>query len=928
MSNTHKSPSLDPTPGAKWWRVDFHTHTPFSTDAYNGVGEVTERDWLLAHMKEGIDAVVVSDHNGGGWVDSLKQECIQLAQENPDFRPLAIFPGVEITTSQNVHILVILDPSAPGSYISRVLQIARYRGIEGNHETAADCGTVPLVEDLQAQGIGCIVIPAHVNGAKGILHESVPFDTRHKTLSHAMVFTLECHHPKKPDWDLRNLALGDKGFSVVYGSDSHDMSEVGRRTTWVRMESPTLDGLRVALLDGETSVREFVVDQPNPGPHSPYFIEKIRIVGTKYIGRKEDQVIELNPSFNAIIGGRGTGKSSILELVRAATKRGASFNNNTADYAKNFQDLIREITLGLPKEEDDLTPMVEVDYRQHGKTFRMQWHATPPTFSLFTVEEDGTKNLVTDQGIWSERFPLRIFSQKQLYAFKEHTAPLLAEIDATPQVDGPTWQREWENKVAEFVQLSARIQQLTGELKERDDLRAKITDIQRQIEIMEKAGHKKVLRELALRRRQGSEVERWQEQVEPLPAALEDLAARFEVTALTLSRMPADEDAVSSPEDTPEQELEANVRKVKATLDSDSMTLRKMAGMLRDVFSDWQRKIASSDWDVVRKASEEAYLDLIQTIQGQTQTKPEQYGELVQNCQILKKKLDGLDAKTEELERLRKTRKDELVALESRRSQLSACRRGFLDGLFSNDANLRASLIPCGDIPAGIAELRLILSRDENVAVEEFENITSYLVSAIDDQDRLTRIHELKVKLWQVANEGQNGGKDIGIRIGKRFGDHMKGRTTEDRTRLLAWFPADLLKLRYRRDGSGPFKDLEKGSPGQVAAAVLAFLLAYGEEPILLDQPEDDLDNRLIYDLIVREIQTNKLRRQLLIITHNPNIVVNGNADLVIPVEDRNGRAAIPVMGALQNQDVCKVVCDVMEGGREALERRFRRIVT
>jgi hypothetical protein len=155
----------------------------------------------------------------------------------------------------------------------------------------------------------------------------------------------------------------------------------------------------------------------------------------------------------------------------------------------------------------------------------------------------------------------------------------------------------------------------------------------------------------------------------------------------------------------------------------------------------------------------------------------------------------------------------------------------------------------------------------------------------------------------------------------------MKGRTTEDRARLLAWFPPDLLRLRYRKEGSGSFVDLDKGSPGQVAAAVLAFLLAYGDEPILLDQPEDDLDNRLIYDLIVREIQTNKLRRQLLIITHNPNIVVNGNADLVIPLEERSGRAEIPVMGALDNPLVCKAVCEVMEGGREALERRFRRVV-
>lgn len=927
MSEPRQSPFLDPTPGAKWWRVDFHTHTPFSSDAYNGENIVTERTWLIAHMNCGIDAVVVSDHNGGGWIDTLKQEYMRLETEGlPEFRPLALFPGVEITTSQNVHILVILDPSAPGSDISRVLQIARYRGTEGDHQTAADCGTVPLIEDLQAQGISSLVIPAHVNGAKGVLDQSVPFDTKQKTLGHSTVFALECHHPKTPDWDLRNLGLGNKGFSVVYGSDSHELSEIGRRTTWVRMEIPMLDGLRVALLDGITSVREYASDQ-DPGPHSPYFIERIGIFGTKYIGRKNGQTINLNPSFNAIIGGRGTGKSSILELVRAATKRGSSFAGNQADYARNHVDLIREITWGLPKDDDDLAPMVEVDYRQHGKTFRMRWHATPPSFELFALEGDGSETPVSDQGVWSERFPLRIFSQKQLYAFKEHTGPLLAEIDATLQVGGPAWQREWENKVAEFVQLSARIQQLGGEIAEREDLKAKITDLERQIEIMEAAGHKKVLRELSLRRRQGSELERWQGEVEPLPEALEELAERLDVSKLVLSRLPTDDPESSTLADEPEKALEAAAVGLKQTLTADAATLRQMASNMRALLTSFAKTVDSSDWEIVRNAGEEAYAALVDQLRGQ-KTKPEQYGELVQSRQILRKRLDGLDTKAQDFDKHKKTRVQEFKDLETKRTELSNKRREFLDSLFSSSANLRASLIPCGDIQAGITELRQILNRENNVAVEEFESFSGYLSSASNDEDRLKRVHKLKVKLWNLANEGQDGEPDIGTRIGKRFADHMKGRTTEDRTRLLAWFPPDLLKLRYKKDGSGSFVDLDKGSPGQVAAAVLAFLLAYGDEPILLDQPEDDLDNRLIYDLIVREIQTNKLRRQLLIITHNPNIVVNGNADLVIPLEDRRGRAEIPVMGALENPEVCKAVCDVMEGGREALERRFRRIVT
>jgi predicted ATPase len=107
---------------------------------------------------------------------------------------------------------------------------------------------------------------------------------------------------------------------------------------------------------------------------------------------------------------------------------------------------------------------------------------------------------------------------------------------------------------------------------------------------------------------------------------------------------------------------------------------------------------------------------------------------------------------------------------------------------------------------------------------------------------------------------------------------------------------------------------------------MLAFLLAYGDEPLVLDQPEDDLDNHLIYELVVRQIRDNKLRRQLIIVTHNPNIVVNGDAELVHALDFARGQCRVVHSGCLQEREVREEVCRVMEGGREAFERRYLRI--
>ena len=143
----------------------------------------------------------------------------------------------------------------------------------------------------------------------------------------------------------------------------------------------------------------------------------------------------------------------------------------------------------------------------------------------------------------------------------------------------------------------------------------------------------------------------------------------------------------------------------------------------------------------------------------------------------------------------------------------------------------------------------------------------------------------------------------------------------------MCWWPQDLLRVKYSRNPQdGRFDNLEKGSAGQKAAAILAFLLSYGNEPLIIDQPEDDLDNALIYDLVVKQIKENKIRRQLFIVTHNPNIVVNGDAELVHVLKYKNGQVQIEQQGGLEDAAIRAEICTIMEGGREALEKRYKRM--
>ena len=93
-----------------------------------------------------------------------------------------------------------------------------------------------------------------------------------------------------------------------------------------------------------------------------------------------------------------------------------------------------------------------------------------------------------------------------------------------------------------------------------------------------------------------------------------------------------------------------------------------------------------------------------------------------------------------------------------------------------------------------------------------------------------------------------------------------------------------------------------------------------------MDQPEDDLDNELIYELIVQQLRETKSRRQIIVVTHNANIVVNGDAEMVLPLEVAGGETHVRQAASIQDERVRQKICDILEGGQQAFEQRYRRI--
>jgi energy-coupling factor transporter ATP-binding protein EcfA2 len=134
------------------------------------------------------------------------------------------------------------------------------------------------------------------------------------------------------------------------------------------------------------------------------------------------------------------------------------------------------------------------------------------------------------------------------------------------------------------------------------------------------------------------------------------------------------------------------------------------------------------------------------------------------------------------------------------------------------------------------------------------------------------------------------------------------------------------IELNVSSSGKPNFKDASDLSRGQKCTALLPILLARRDSPLIIDQPEDNLDNHFIFETVVNAVQRLKRRRQMIFITHNANIPVLAEAELVL-VMNSDGR--VGVVEKSGTVDECREqIIDLLEGGREAFELRSKRYAT
>lgn len=909
--------------GARWWKCDLHTHTPASDDYGKGPRQAelrarSPRKWLLDHMEAGLDCVAVTDHNSGAWIDGLKGALAELEGERPDgFRPLHLFPGVEISVNGGVHVLAILGPERTTSDIDSLLGAVGFPSdAKGSSNSVTSKSLAEVVRVIE--GAGGIAIPAHVDCRNGLFE--LPGTTLAQGLDCEQIFAMEVcdasfqkpsvYEEKKRRW------------TEVVGSDSHHPTgDAGQRYpgshfTWIKMGSPTLEGLRLALLDGSLSVRRSDEEPGDPNQHGPLVLESVEVTDAHYMGQAEPFALHLNPWLNAIVGGRGTGKSTVVEFLRLALRRERELPQELRDDMAMYRRVYpREGTSALLRDDT----VIRVVYRKDASRFRIQWR---PGGSGEPIEEEVEGRWRRAAGDVHQRFPVRMFSQKQIFHLANRPRALLDVVDQAPEVDRHSWRERIKEMEAQFLSLRARAREIETGLADVPRLQGELDDVKRKLKVFEDAGHSDVLKAYQRRRRQQRAVEVWDE-------SWAEAGSRLRRSAEDLVPEPLDEsefDAASGPD----RQLLETARETRSALNRIRERLEGLADRVDEVLANWRGAREESAWLRSVQEAETGYAELQQRLVEEEAGDPTAYGELVQRRQTIERRLGDLEARGEQVEDLRKQAGDRLTDLLKLRQGLTRAREQFLDSILEDNPFVRISLLPYQAVDTVDLEFRKRIQKEDStferdIGTPEGGGLLGELYEGTELASNIVeeRLRSLKARVREVAD----GRYERGTLSDERFANHLGTLQPETLDRLDLWFPEDSLKVEYSPSGDGrDFRPIEEGSPGQKTAALLAFLLSYGEEPLILDQPEDDLDNHLIYELIVNQLREVKRRRQILVVTHNPNIVVNGDAELVVALASGRGETRKEAEGSLQDRAVRDTICKVMEGGREAFDQRYRRI--
>jgi chromosome segregation protein len=933
-------------PGTTWHKSDFQCHTPRDrawmgatrlpggSPADEAVREAWAATFVGECVKRGLSAVAITDHHDIGLAPYLQRAGISSGPQ------IVVFPGIEITCSDDAQCIAVFDPSADTALLQKLLH--KLPGVmPADAADAKTCAVQPtgwtvaqLFDAAREEPHlrdACIIFP-HFSDGNAHKHLNKPREnTRFAALECDGVYTekpyvdlepatLDKAYGKIAEWGARRRAVLVTGDSR---SDTWDL--LGVRGCWIKLGEPTLEAVRQALLADEARIAY----EP---PETP--LERVVEVRIKSSLTGDDPlVITFNPGFNAFIGGRGSGKSAVLEYLRFGLARTERDLGRAGVTGSEREDQLIEDTLG--------DGYVEVDLEREG--VRETWHRdlTHDRIAISLLDGNTLEITLADA---RRRFRGRAFFQKQLSTTTRDASPATDQITGIAAAEAVDRRREIDQGIDNAQRaVTTALQQLVTHWQvklERAQAQAMVSDLKRRIEaITLRLKEEGVSPEHVQIIADAPRFARGRSYLGQVNTRINAERTRLEGTKASILAIPMEQfaDVGTFPE---LAELSEEVDATRDRILSHIEAALDELGPLMTAYGDANERFAARD----------SKFAIAHTTAVDHQTS---HRSLLNENNRLTEELSGAEQQESELSSKKKSTAEVIQQFDETRAKLKellAERYNILDTAADHVADKSSALLkarPKHD-PAPTEYIRALCGLMESSYVQDAESkCTVWVTDALEaDQenawagicDAILSVYEAKIAVGHPPEPPESivtamkgflfDGEPVTDRQVARIYQNLSDMTVGA---VLSAVPNDYIVMTYVDEGRNI--DFAKASPGQQASALLELLLRQSAGTLIIDQPEDDLDNRIIMR-IVQLIRTSKNKRQLIFATHNPNIVVNGDADKIIALKsgepavrpaDDSPRIQLLDDGAIETESVRGAITHIMEGGKAAFDLRSRK---
>lgn len=866
---------------SRFYLCDLQVHTP--ADARQGYGDAGGRDpnpdfarrLVEAHARAGVEVMAVSDHNRVDWYPVLRAAGDELG--------VYVFPAMEFSVNR-CHLLAIWDRTEQGYTLAQQFLTTLWKPGENpfadnGDPRPVDHGQVAYWAE-EADKHKALIIAPHATAKNIGMFASGVCTNRKEVVQRGLIAAFDVFGSRGADV-LSNPAteFGDIPPRWIISGDVRSFDEVGKRAVYLKLgEEPTLEGIRQAFLMPETRIRfpgalrkqwRHVVGARFADSVKPSWpvLKGLTIKG----GFHSDLDVAFGPGLNAVIGGKGTGKSTLIEILRYvlhAPDPGDKASEGRSNREHNFKANAEAVVTYVDQSGD------EYEVRRSG--------SKDPAQLL-----RGGKELTVDV---ARRVTVRVFGQRELQSLADRTDQLrefVATEGGAEWADALTNERSLTGKLRDY---DAELDKIEGQLAGLEDDERELADISDRMEQINERGvsaHIERQTKLGDADAKIQEATRWPDTVEEAVTDLQAIASAPEVPD------------IASEHKSMREALERLATAVTQATSGLGTVITQTKQDLASPVTAWKKQRTDERTAIERELAEAGLTD------------PRELESMQSRARELREAIADLPAKRDRANSIRGDRSQALRQLADVRREKSRLVEEAARALNERvGERVRIQVDPLADkgIVQGALEAAVKGQGVRNEQLRKLGEMHTPVAIA-------TAIRDGAAKVEALGCSAATASKLCGLGAGAIR--KIEEADTPDRI-VIEVNLAD-------RNGEDAWHDVADVSPGQRATALLALVLAGGHEPLVIDQPEDDLDNQYIYDEVVKVLASVCQSRQVIVATHNANIPILGDAEMVLALDAEASRGKVLACGGLETADVAEWSRKILEGGEAAFQARHRR---